>query len=101
MMTEAEKSRLNELRLNVNRTDAEDKELAELEDRDVREEVPVGTTTQKAEMMAEEEGKDLHDEDRHVPGQPLSSESTSASPSESATESPSPSAPEDGETHRK
>lgn len=58
VMSEQDKTRLNELRLKENRTDAEDQELAQLEQRDVREEVPVGTTTQKAEMIAaEEEGE--------------------------------------------
>ena len=98
VMTEAEKSRLNELRLKVNRTDEEDHELQTLEDRDIREEVPVGTTTQKAEMMAEEEGKTLHDEERHAPGQPLQDE---ASQSPSVSESPSPSASDEGKGGKK
>lgn len=88
VMTEAEKSRLNELRLKQNRTDEESRELARLEKRDTREEVPVGTTTQKAELMAQEEGKELHDQERYAPGQPLD---TSESPSGTASESPSPS----------
>lgn len=89
VMTEAEKSRLNELRLKVNRTDEESREMAKLAKRDTREEVPVGTTTQKAELMAQEEGKELNDQERYAPGQPL--EPTSESPSGTASESPSPS----------
>lgn len=52
-MTNAEKARLNELMYKQNRTDEEDAEYRRLKDKDVREEVPVGTTTQKVEMELE------------------------------------------------
>lgn len=65
-MTEEQKERLNTLRGKENRTDAEDKELARLEEKDAREEVPAGTTTEKVNMQQ--------------------SESASASPSEEVPE---------------
>ena len=53
-MTEDQKQRLNTLRGKENRTDAEDKELQQLEDKDEREEVPAGTTTAKVNQQISE-----------------------------------------------
>lgn len=53
-MTEDQKERLNTLRGKENRTDAEDKELRALEDKDEREEVPAGTTTERVNQQISE-----------------------------------------------
>jgi hypothetical protein len=53
-MTENQKERLNTLRGKENRTDAEDKELRALEDKDEREEVPAGTTTERVNQQISE-----------------------------------------------
>lgn len=53
-MTEDQKQRLNTLRGKENRTDAEDKELRALEDKDEREEVPAGTTTERVNQQISE-----------------------------------------------
>ena len=48
-ITEEEKARLNELEGLDERNDAEDRELERLRKKDVKTEVPSGTTTQKVE----------------------------------------------------